>query len=88
MKERMGFVLILIVLGAGWGITQPFSKIAVSGGYRHFGLIFWQMAITSVILGAILAVRLFHDLSGGCGLAAIASAGGIGSALLVSRSGA
>ncbi|WP_435259529.1 thiolase family protein [Thioclava sp. FR2] len=35
--------------------------------------------------GAILAVRLFHDLRRGRGLAAIASAGGIGSALVVER---
>lgn len=35
--------------------------------------------------GAILAVRLFHDLDRGRGLAAIASAGGIGSALIVRR---
>lgn len=34
--------------------------------------------------GAILAVRLFHDLKAGHGLAAIASAGGIGAALLLS----
>lgn len=36
--------------------------------------------------GAILAVRLFHDLARGHGLAAIASAGGIGSAIVVERS--
>lgn len=35
--------------------------------------------------GAILAVRLFHGLDAGRGLAAIAAAGGIGSALLVAR---
>jgi len=33
--------------------------------------------------GAILALRLFHDLRQGLGLAAIAAAGGLGSALLV-----
>lgn len=38
--------------------------------------------------GAILAVRLFHDLKAGKGLAAIAAAGGIGTALLVEASGA
>lgn len=38
--------------------------------------------------GAILAVRLFHGLRTGRGLAAIAAAGGIGTALLVERSGA
>ena len=38
--------------------------------------------------GAILAVRLFHGLQAGHGLAAIASAGGIASALVVRRLGA
>jgi acetyl-CoA C-acetyltransferase len=37
--------------------------------------------------GAILAVRLFHGLTKGRGLAAIAGAGGIGTALLVGREG-
>ncbi len=35
--------------------------------------------------GAILAVRLFYELKQGVGLAAIAAAGGIGTALLVAR---
>jgi acetyl-CoA C-acetyltransferase len=35
--------------------------------------------------GAILAVRLFHDLRVGQGLAAIAAAGGLGTAVLLSR---
>ena len=35
--------------------------------------------------GAVLAVRLFHGMAQGTGLAAIASAGGIGSALVVAR---
>ena len=38
--------------------------------------------------GSILAVRLFHGLRQGRGLAAIAAAGGIGTALLVEASGA
>ena len=38
--------------------------------------------------GAVLAVRLFHGLRQGRGLAAIAAAGGIGTALLVEASGA
>jgi acetyl-CoA C-acetyltransferase len=37
--------------------------------------------------GAVLAVRLFHELKQGFGLAAIAAAGGIGTALLVERQG-
>jgi acetyl-CoA C-acetyltransferase len=35
--------------------------------------------------GAVLAVRLFHGLRQGRGLAAIAGAGGVGAALLVQR---
>lgn len=35
--------------------------------------------------GAVLAVRLFHGLREGFGVAAIAAAGGIGTALLVAR---
>jgi acetyl-CoA C-acetyltransferase len=38
--------------------------------------------------GAVLAVRLFHGLREGFGLAAIAAAGGLGSALVVARSAA
>ncbi|QBF32896.1 DMT family transporter [Thalassococcus sp. S3] len=48
---------VLVLLGAGWGITQPLSKIAVSTGYQHFGLIFWQLVIGSVLMAAISAVR-------------------------------
>ncbi len=40
-----------------WGLTQPLSKIAVSGGYRGPGLVFWQLAISVVLLGAILLIR-------------------------------
>ncbi|MDU8927376.1 DMT family transporter [Alisedimentitalea sp. MJ-SS2] len=57
LKERIWLTAILCLFGAGWGITQPLSKIVVSQGYRHFGLIFWQMVIIAVILGVVLAIR-------------------------------
>ena len=44
-------------MGAGWGATQPLAKIAVSEGYRNFGIIFWQMLIGAVLLGGFLAIR-------------------------------
>ncbi|WP_299373131.1 DMT family transporter [uncultured Tateyamaria sp.] len=47
------YVGVLILLGAGWGLTMPLTKIAVSTGYRHFGLIFWQLAIGGVVMTAI-----------------------------------
>ncbi len=55
--ERALYAAVLIALGIGWGLTQPMSKIAVGGGYRHFGLVFWQLAIGAVLLGALTLAR-------------------------------
>lgn len=49
---------IVVLLGAGWGLTQPVTKIIVTGGYEPFGIIFWQMAIGTVLLGAAQWKRL------------------------------
>ncbi|MDJ0822909.1 MAG: DMT family transporter [Paracoccaceae bacterium] len=50
-------VAILVVIGAAWGATQPLAKLAVSEGYRHFGLIFWQMVIGATVLGTLTMLR-------------------------------
>ncbi|MEL7115449.1 MAG: DMT family transporter [Pseudomonadota bacterium] len=55
--ERGILIAILVIAGAGWGLTQPLTKIAVSEGYRHFGLIFWQMAISAALLSVITFAR-------------------------------
>ncbi len=57
MNERAVLLAILVALGAGWGITQPLAKLAVSEGYRHFGIIFWQQAITAVALSLVLLAQ-------------------------------
>ncbi|WP_424965009.1 DMT family transporter [Dinoroseobacter sp. S375] len=56
-RTRLWLTGLLVVLGAGWGITQPLAKIAVSTGYGHFGLIFWQFVVGVVVLGAVTLVR-------------------------------
>lgn len=56
-RQAAFYTLALVVLGAGWGVTMPLSKIAVSTGYRQFGLIFWDVAIGAVFLGVVLALR-------------------------------
>jgi drug/metabolite transporter (DMT)-like permease len=33
------------------------AKIAVSEGYQHFGLIFWQMVLSAAVLGLLSALR-------------------------------
>ena len=50
-------VLALVLIGAAWGATQPLAKVAVSEGYRHFGLIFWQLVITGTMLTVVTRLR-------------------------------
>ena len=57
MSKRFVLLSVLILMGAGWGLTLPLSKIAVSEGYRQFGLIFWQLVIAALILGGIVKTR-------------------------------
>lgn len=57
MNRRAGLFALLVVLGLGWGASQSLGKIAVSGGYRGFGVIFWQVTICTVMLGAISLAR-------------------------------
>ena len=60
-RRTLGLLLILAVMGAGWGLTQPLSKIAVSAGYRHFGLVFWQLALGAAILALVRSLRWVRD---------------------------
>ena len=49
--------VLLAVLGAGWGLTQPLAKIAVGGGHQPFGIVFWQLALGALILGTVMLWR-------------------------------
>lgn len=57
MNGRALPLAVLILIGAGWGISVVLAKITVSAGYLPFGLIFWQMAIGTVVTGALLLRR-------------------------------
>ena len=57
MIQRIWPYLALCAMGAGWGATIPLTKIAVSTGHQQFGLIFWQLAISAVVLGGIQILR-------------------------------
>ncbi|WP_147103468.1 DMT family transporter [Tateyamaria sp. syn59] len=59
-RAALGFTAVLILLGAGWGLTMPLTKIAVSTGYQHFGLLFWQLVIGAVVMTVIAAMRRVH----------------------------
>ena len=55
---RAQLTVILLLVGCGWGLTQPLTKIAVTAGYQPLGLIFWQMLIGTVVLGVFQWRRL------------------------------
>ena len=54
---RWFFVAVLVWIGVGWGSTQPLGKIATETGHGPFGLIFWQLVVMVIVLGAIALVR-------------------------------
>lgn len=56
-RETAWLILLLTVLGAAWGATQPLAKIAVSDGNPPLGLVFWQLVIGAALLGGLLAAR-------------------------------
>lgn len=53
ISQRARLTGFLLLLGCGWGLTTPLIKITVTAGYEPFGLIFWQMLIGAVLLGAL-----------------------------------
>ena len=57
MNSRYSYIAILVLMGLGWGATQPLGKIAVSTGHKQYGLIFWQLVIGVVLLGTILILQ-------------------------------
>jgi drug/metabolite transporter (DMT)-like permease len=56
-RERWMLMGVLVALGVGWGSTQSLGKIAASGGAGPMALVFWQLLIGSVVLGAIALSR-------------------------------
>lgn len=57
MADRLRLSLVLVLLGAGWGLSVPLSKIAVSGGYPPLGLVFWELVLVAALLGSVVVWR-------------------------------
>ncbi|MCC1494109.1 DMT family transporter [Cognatishimia sp. F0-27] len=57
MIRAIAPLLALAVIGAAWGATQPFAKIAVSEGARPLGILIWQNLIVAGVLGALVLIR-------------------------------
>ncbi len=57
MKRNLILIAALVLIAAIWALTFPLTKIAVLGGYRNFGIIFWSSTITVFILGILVVLR-------------------------------
>lgn len=55
--RRLFYLSVLLFCGLSWGSTQTMGKIAVSTGHQFLGLIFWQMVIGVLLLGALLLIN-------------------------------
>lgn len=54
---RWGSLGALMLLGVGWGSTQPLGKMAAASGHPAFALILWQTVICILVLGALTLAR-------------------------------
>jgi drug/metabolite transporter (DMT)-like permease len=55
--NRPSMMVILVAIGVGWGLTQPLGKMAASSGRGAVGLVFWQLVICALVLGALTIWR-------------------------------
>jgi drug/metabolite transporter (DMT)-like permease len=56
-REVLIYSVFLVVMGAGWGATQPLTKIAVSTGYGPFGLLVWQQVLGAALMALVCLLR-------------------------------
>ena len=57
MSGNKHLYLVLILMGAAWGLVFTFTKIAVSTGHQPFGILVWQMVIMAILSGVTLLAQ-------------------------------
>lgn len=54
---QLRYAVILLLIGTGWGLTHPLSKLASAAGHPPFLMLLWQTVIVVAVLGAITLAR-------------------------------
>ena len=49
--RNLHLYLVLLVMGATWGVTPVLMKTIVSTGYKPFGIVLWSTVISAVLSG-------------------------------------
>ena len=57
MRDSWKYLAALLAVALVWALTFPFTKIAVLGGYRTYGITFLSSSLTIVMLGVIVGLR-------------------------------
>ena len=57
MRDNWKFMVALAAVALVWALTFPFTKIAVLGGYRTYGITFLSSSLTIVMLAVIVGLR-------------------------------
>lgn len=55
--SRTFLLTVLVLLGTLWGLSVPFTKLAVSTGHDPFGMLFWQFVVGLICLGPLVLLR-------------------------------
>ena len=55
-QSRVRLLSLLLLAGLGWGEAISFTKLATTGGDHPLTLVFWQVVILTVVLGARLVL--------------------------------
>ena len=50
-------IICLLGMGIAWGLSMPMTKLAVSTGHEHFGIIVWQMLLIATLMGIPITMR-------------------------------
>ena len=57
MSDKWRFMAALVAVAMVWALTFPFTKIAVVGGYRTYGITLLSSSLTILMLAVIVGMR-------------------------------
>jgi drug/metabolite transporter (DMT)-like permease len=57
VRDNWKYMAALVAVALVWALTFPFTKIAVLGGYRTYGITFLSSSLTIVMLAVVIGLR-------------------------------
>ncbi len=57
MRDNWKYMAALVAVALVWALTFPFTKIAVLGGYRTYGITLLSSSLTIVMLAVVIGLR-------------------------------